>query len=151
MSPRMRNLLVPFVVLASLTAVAAGAQERPPPPSRPPTLAERLDLKPEQQGAWRAYQAELALEREDASHAGAQADMLNRMTTPQRLDWSLAQLPGREADARRAAAATRAFYEALSPDQRRIFDRLTRVRPPSDGPPPNRTAPPASAGASPAR
>lgn len=141
----MHSPLVSFVLAASLGLAAggAGAQERPPPPSRAPTLDERLDLKPEQQGAWKAYQAELALEREDASHGRAQAELLNGMTTPQRLDWSLAQLPGREADARRAAAATRAFYEALTPDQRRTFDRVTRIPIARGGPAPSPGTPPA--------
>lgn len=118
----------------------AGAQPFGAPmvdgPDAPPPLPYVLRLRTEQAGAWRAYKDELALERADGARAGADAAQLAAMTTPERLDWSLAQLPRQEAQARRRAAAVRSFYAALSPGQRRTFDRVTR--PPA--PPPERSA-----------
>ena len=127
-----------------LGASAASAQDRPPPPSQPP-LPYLLHLRPEQAAAWRAYRDELALERASAARSRAEVEQLNALTTPQRLDRTLAELPQREADARRAADATRAFYAALLPDQRKIFDDVTQVRlPPAPAAPPAGRSPPSS-------
>lgn len=130
--PARRPRAVP--ALALLLALGAGtgvrAQEGPPP------LPFVLHLRTEQAEAYRAYRDELALERADAARAAGEVSRLNAMTTPERLDQSLADLPRREAQARRQAGAVRAFYAVLSPEQRRVFDRVTRA----PEPPPQQTA-----------
>ena len=112
------------LVAALCLPLAAPAQEEG---ERPPPLPYLLRLRPDQRPAWRAYNDELAAERAEGARAGQQAAALNAMTTPQRIDWRLAHLPEAEAQARRQAAAVRAFYAQLSPHQRRVFDRVTRA------------------------
>jgi hypothetical protein len=116
----------PFL-LVLLAAPAVAQDDRPPPPSRPPTLAEQLRLRADQQTAWRAYQDELAQERASAARDAGRAEQLNAMKTPERLDWMLALLPEREAEAKKSAAATLSFYRTLDADQQRAFDRATRA------------------------
>ena len=115
------------LMLATAAPLSGRAQDR----DAPPPLPYVLQLQTEQAQAWRAYRDELALERVDAAEAEAQADQLNAMTTPQRIDHQLAQLPMREAQMRRQAQAVRAFYAQLSPAQRRVFDRITRAPTPT--------------------
>jgi hypothetical protein len=50
------------------------------------------------------------------------------MTTPQRLDAMASRDAAHEAMQRRHADALRAFYTALSPDQRQVFDALQRMQ-----------------------
>lgn len=130
-----------LAALLGLVALAPAAAQPGPPaadgPDAPPPLPYVLRLRTEQAGAWRAYKDELALERAEAAHAAGETAQLAAMTTPERLDWSTAQLPRQEEQARRRAAAVRAFYAVLSPNQRRTFDRVTG---PPVAPPPERRA-----------
>ena len=112
-----------ILAVAVTTPLAARAQD----PQGAPPLPYLLRLQPGQAEAWRAYRDELALERVDGAEAAVEAGQLNAMTTPQRIDHQLAQLPRQEAQMRRQAQAVRAFYAQLSPDQRRMFDRVTRA------------------------
>lgn len=130
------------LALTALAACAlagpAGAQE-----DRPPPLPYLLRLRPDQAAAYRAYRDEQALERAEGARAAQDASQFNAMTTPQRLQRQLAMLPQQAAQARRQADAVLAFYAQLSPDQRRTFDRVTRVQPPPspfDGAGPGATA-----------
>ena len=46
------------------------------------------------------------------------------MTTPQRLDEMAARMADRQARFQKVAAATKTFYAALSPEQRKVFDEM---------------------------
>src|SRR6478752_1484068 len=50
------------------------------------------------------------------------------MTTPQRLDDMARRDAERTAEGKRRADALRTFYAALSPEQRQVFDALTRLQ-----------------------
>lgn len=131
-----RRLTVGLLCACGL-ASGAGAQEGRPP------LPYLLRLRPDQAAAYRAYADEQAQERADGAGAAQDIPQLNAMTTPQRLQRQLARLPEQAEHARRQADAVLAFYAQLSPDQRRTFDRVTRVQaPPSpfDGAGPGRAA-----------
>lgn len=111
------------------TAAAGLAQEGPPrgpragaqgagpdgaprrdPAQRAQAIGTRLSLRPDQQAAFQTFIAATQPPQ------GPPEDMQN-LTTPQRLDRQMAEL-------QRRIAATRAFYNVLSPEQRQIFDRL---------------------------
>ena len=96
-------------------------------------LPSILQLQFSQHAAWRAYKDAAAERHADAAQSAAQAAQLNAMTTPERLDALRSQLQAQQQSFERQAAATKAFYAVLSPDQRRTFDEVTRLptpRPP---------------------
>jgi len=89
---------------------------------REKTLHDVLAIKPDQEGAFRAYLAAAAPPPMDRDRAGRPAR--EAMTTPERLDRMAAQMADRQARFQKVAAATKTFYAALTPDQRRAFDAL---------------------------
>ncbi len=108
---------------AVLLAAATPAAAQPPLEALPSILQLQLSQHP----AWRAYKDATAEQKADAAHSASQAAQLNAMTTPERLDALRSQLQAQQRSFDRQAAATEAFYAVLSPDQRRIFDEVTRL------------------------
>ncbi|MBR7618556.1 Spy/CpxP family protein refolding chaperone [Phenylobacterium sp. 20VBR1] len=84
-----------------------------------------LRLRPEQETAWRALR--------DAMHPADGPDKMMMgppkasQTTLQRLDEMDRMAAEHQARQAKVAAATRAFYAALSPDQQAVFDALHRT------------------------
>jgi hypothetical protein len=116
------------LIVLGLTLAASPALAQPPPEALPAILHLQLDQHP----AWRAYKDALAQTRAESSHDAAVIARLNGLTTPERLDAMRAQLHQQQADFERQADATAAFYAVLSPEQRRVFDDVTRTpTPPS--------------------
>ncbi len=117
--------------------------ERPERPERPEApeqeepsqdLVRQLNLRGDQQAAFRDYQA--AFQAQGQGDEGQDdVSRLAAMTTPQRLDDSARQMDRDRADFERVAAATRRFYATLDPGQKRTFDRLTapQAEPEDDG------------------
>ena len=126
-SPRsIRRASLGLAVLLLTGAATATAQ---PPLEALPSI---LQLQLSQHPAWRAYKDATAEQKADAAQAASQVVQLNAMTTPERLDALRSQLQVQQQSFERQAAATDAFYAVLSPDQRRIFDEVTRApAPPS--------------------
>ena len=125
-----------------------GPAERPERAERPETpepgdasqdLVRQLNLRGDQQAAYRDYQSafQASGQGDDGGQNGGQDDIarLAAMTTPQRLDDSARQMDRDRADFERVAAATRRFYATLDPNQKRTFDRLTapQAEPQDDG------------------
>ena len=108
---------------AAILAGAAAAVAQPPLEALPSILQLQLSQHP----AWRAYKDASAEQKADAARSASEAAQLNAMTTPERLDALRAQLQAQAQSFERQAAATQAFYAVLSPDQRRIFDDVTRL------------------------
>jgi hypothetical protein len=104
--------------------------------AQPPleALPQILQLQLDQQPAWRAYMDAQAQDRAEATHQAGQAEQLNSLPTPARLDALMDQLKAQQAAFAREAEATRSFYAVLSPEQRAVFDRVTRL---PVAPPPN--------------
>ena len=119
-----RRMAVGFAVALLVGAATAAAQ--PPLEALPAILQLQLSQHP----AWRAYKDAAAERRADAAQSASQAAQLNAMTTPQRLDALRTQLQAQQQAFEQEAAATQAFYAALSPDQRRTFDEVTRLAAP---------------------
>ena len=137
-----------FMAAAALTlstGTVAAAQDSPPPPGPPPMmdgpggpmmmrhhrldpearaqhLRDVLQLRADQDGALKAYLA--ALEPKDWSKDGPKKELVEGppkiLTTPERLDRETEHL----ARAKARIDATRAFYAALSPSQKKAFDAL---------------------------
>lgn len=114
--------------LAALAVVAA-ALASPPALAQPPLqdLPAILHLQLSQHPAWRAYKDAVALGNADAAHDAGEAAILNGMTTPERLDAMRSRLDAQRGAFERQATATAAFYAALSPEQKRTFDAVTRA------------------------
>jgi protein CpxP len=128
-----------------------GRHMGPPAPDMEKAMAEHraqmardmhtvLRLRPDQESAWRAFQAAMAppsrAERPPGPPPMAE-------TTPEHLDMMGRRMAQMEAHRARMDAATRAFYAALSPEQQQVFDALERLRGPPmkfrmmDMPPPH--------------
>ncbi|WP_174300626.1 Spy/CpxP family protein refolding chaperone, partial [Caulobacter sp. S45] len=112
------------LALAAALLTGAGAAMAQPPLDALPSI---LQLELSQHPAWRAYKDASAERQADAAHSVSQAAQLNAMTTPQRLDALRSQMQAQQQSFEQQASATEAFYAVLSPDQRRIFDEVTRL------------------------
>ena len=135
----------------TVAASAAGAQDRPAGPGGPPRgdrAAERqkmfetfrhqreqrlhdlLQIRPEQDGAFRAYLTTLESQRRPGEHGPGREGrpgQEKQLTTPERLDRMAARMAERQQRFQATAAATKTFYAALSPDQRKAFDAMPRM------------------------
>jgi hypothetical protein len=96
-------------------------------------LRDVLQLRPDQDAALKTYldatdpMAMMASMKPDGMGGGMGGDMDNAdkpMTTPERLDRQAAHMAGMAAAFQKQAAATKAFYSALSPSQQKAFDAL---------------------------
>ena len=123
-----------------VTAVAvlgvSSASAQPPPQGgsgRPQQdLSATLHLRPDQQGAYQAFeQANHPRPDEISRLRAAGPQSVSGLPTPQRLDRIGAYLTLQLQMFHRASDATLAFYRQLSPDQQRAFDQATAL--PSQG------------------
>ena len=92
-------------------------------------LRDVLQLRPDQDAALKTFldatdpKAMMASMKPDAM-GGPMDDAGKPMTTPERLDRQAAHMAGMAAAFQKHAAATKAFYAALSPSQQKAFDAL---------------------------
>lgn len=130
----------PLLLAAALTAVFGVARAQPPEggpdgggrerfeqrrAERTQALHAALQLRPDQEADWTAYQAAAAPEPRDAAPPPA--------TAPERADAAVARAQARLEAERRRAAALKAFYARLSPAQRQAFDAAEAVGPGRSG------------------
>lgn len=88
-------------------------------------LKEALRITPQQEGAWTAWTNSMRpAQRPQRPDIGEIA----RMTTPERIDRMKQVRAQRIAEQDRRGEATKAFYNALNADQKRVFDQLTLQR-----------------------
>jgi hypothetical protein len=141
----MNHLQRAAVGIAATAAVlsvgfAAYSQEAAPPgPQGQPTVEQRqawklqrreamaqklealLQLRPDQQPAFQAFQAAMTPPPHDRQRRDPNAAPLS---TPQRLDMMADRMAKRDADFQRRAAAIKTFYAVLTPAQQKAFDSL---------------------------
>ncbi|HZZ31023.1 MAG TPA: Spy/CpxP family protein refolding chaperone [Phenylobacterium sp.] len=91
-----------------------------------------LHLRPDQEPALTAF-LQAHGRPEGAGKMGEHRQAPAAMTTPQRLDEMASREAAHEAMQKRRAEALRAFYAALSPEQRQVFDALQRMQGRHDG------------------
>lgn len=115
----MRHLL-----LALAVALAAAAAQAQPAPSLD-RLHDALRLGPQQDGAWRAYQAAIAPDPQQETRIRQAQMLMPTLPTPRRLALMRAQMQSDLVAFEHDAQAVNTFYEQLSPDQQRTFDTQT--------------------------
>jgi periplasmic protein CpxP/Spy len=126
---------------AALVSVAFAAVAQDQAPAGPPTADQRaawmhdrqehrakalhdiLNLRPDQEAAFQAFQTAMAPPPRGERHEHADQGQAP-ITTPERLDRMADHMAKREAEFHRRADAIKAFYAVLSPDQQRAFDAL---------------------------
>jgi hypothetical protein len=89
-----------------------------------------LQLRPDQEQAFTAFQAAMTPHRPQGREGGwgkGPGRGGAAMTTPQRLDLGLERMQAHLEMARARAAAVKSFYAILSPEQQRAFDALGRM------------------------
>lgn len=139
---------VPTLLLAGLLAGAtfgASAQTAPPPPPAagakagpghhghydPAKMQERvakhlaalkdkLKITSAQEGAWSTFAASMQPPAQRPARPDRAA--FEKLTTPERIDRLQALRAERSAKMDQRAAATKTFYAALTPDQKKVFD-----------------------------
>jgi periplasmic protein CpxP/Spy len=99
---------------------AARMQERMA--RRQAELKLKLQLTPAQEGAWQAFTAAM---KPPANLARPERGELAKLTTPERIDRMRSMRAARAAEMDKRADAAKAFYAALSPDQKKVFDAET--------------------------
>jgi hypothetical protein len=96
-------------------------------------LHDDLHLSPDQDPAWRTYTTAIAPTAAMQQRHRSSGDLLPLVPTPRRIALIEANLGYDQADFRRQSAAVLAFYNQLTADQQRTFDRETL--PPTQGAP----------------
>jgi hypothetical protein len=94
-------------------------------------LHDALSLRPDQEAAFAAFDAAMAPPPPPGDH---DHEGMAKLTTPERLDLEARRMAEHQAHFQRMAAATKAFYAALDPAQRRTFDALGEMMGPRHGP-----------------
>jgi hypothetical protein len=132
--------------LGLAAAVSAGAQDHAPGPGggeraghqkmfeqfrqkREQRLHDLLQIRPDQEGAFKTFLAasEQAMPAPGERERGRGRDCLpdrKMLTTPERLDRMGQRMAERQQRFQKVAAATKTFYAALSPEQRKAFDAM---------------------------
>ncbi|SFD74975.1 Spy/CpxP family protein refolding chaperone [Paracidovorax konjaci] len=87
-------------------------------------LKQKLQLTPAQQPAWDAFTA--AMQPQGPRPARLDAQGLDQLTTPERIDRMRALRAQRSAEADRRDDAVKTFYAALNPAQQKVFDQESR-------------------------
>ena len=114
---------------ALATGGVAQAQPSQGPSAQQPDLAMTLHLRPDQMGAFHAYQAATRPNPDQmAKMRSTSPQMLGALPTPQRLDRIGAFLNMQMQMFQHTADATRAFYSQLTPQQQQTFDHVTAPR-----------------------
>lgn len=86
-------------------------------------LKEKLQLQPSQEAAWNAFvQAGQPGPRLAKADREARHEEFQKLSTPERLDHMLAMSDLRRAKMVERAAAVKAFYAQLTPEQQKVFD-----------------------------
>jgi hypothetical protein len=152
MKPTLQRVALAAVLGFGLV-VSAAAQDRGPGPGvtapgargadrqksfedmqhrREQRLHDLLQIKPDQETAFRAFAASLEQARPqrhrqggpDERRGSAAGDQRETLTTPQRLDRQAQRLADAQQRLQKESAAVKTFYAVLTPDQRKAFDAM---------------------------
>lgn len=88
-------------------------------------LHSALHITAAQEGAWRAFVAASGPDPQQQARERSAQEMLPKLTSPQRVDLSIAAAQADLDTLRAHGAALKAFYASLTPDQQKTFDRET--------------------------
>ena len=90
-------------------------------------LKKELHLKPDQEAAWTAY--DKAMNSPLEGWGAAPKKEFYKLTTPERMDAMNQHMQQMQTFHTQRSNATRAFYDVLTPEQKKIFDAQTRRGP----------------------
>ena len=116
------RIFAPALVALALCAAAPAALAQG---SNLQGLHDALHLNVSQEDAWRTFQAASEPNADQAARARAAQSMLPHLTSPQRVDLSIAAMQADLETMRARGAALKAFYAVLSSGQQQIFDSQT--------------------------
>lgn len=85
-------------------------------------LKQKLVIAPAQEGAWTAWTASM---QPPAQWKRPDRAEMEKLSTPERIDRMRAMRAERNAMMDKRAEATKAFYAALTPEQKKVFDAQT--------------------------
>lgn len=102
------------------TAQPGTAAGQPDMAERQAQLKAALQLTAEQEPAWNAFVARTA--HEPRAMKGMAREDWAKLTTPERLDKMQALKAERDAQMAKRIDATKSFYAALTPEQKKVFD-----------------------------
>ncbi len=100
------------------------------------SLHTALNLAPAQEAAWQTFATASSPDSEQVARERAAAQMMPKLTSPQRVDLSIAAMQDDLRTLERRGAALKAFYATLSPAQQATFDRQTAPSEEDDQGPP---------------
>lgn len=86
-------------------------------------LKAKLAITPAQEPAWTAWTA--TMQPPATRHAHPSREEISRLSTPERIDKMRALRAERQAEMDKRADATKAFYNSLNADQKKVFDAET--------------------------
>jgi hypothetical protein len=118
----LRTVLIGLCLGLAFAAAAAAQQSASPNPTK---LHDDLRLTSGQEGAWQQNLKALDDRGQMQARRQAAEQLLPQIPTPRRLALMDATMADELADFRRERAAVEAFYNRLTPDQQRTFDRDT--------------------------
>jgi periplasmic protein CpxP/Spy len=95
------------------------------PTERLTRLHDSMNLRADQEPAWRDYTAAITSNSESTARREATQRLLPQLPTPRRVALIDATMEQDLADLRRQGAAVITFYNHLTADQQSIFDRQT--------------------------
>lgn len=111
--------------LLAVTSVQAQPQQQNPFDG----LHRALNLSPQQEDGWKAFQQSYAMDPAAMARQRDAGAAMARMTAPQRVDQSIGMMKDDLDALQRRGAALKSFYATLSPQQQRTFDRETLQAP----------------------
>ena len=114
----------------SLFLSAAGAHAQMPPANpQLQQLHDALNLRPDQDAAWRDYLRSTAIDPQEMAQRQGAAQRMAGLNAPARVDLSVQMMKADLASLERRGAALKEFYASLTPEQQATFDRETMRRP----------------------
>jgi hypothetical protein len=114
----------------SVFLFAAGAQAQTPPPSpQLQQLHDALNLRPDQDAAWRDYVRSTVVDPQEMAQRRDAGQRMSSLSAPARVDLSVQMMKVDLASLQRRGVALKIFYASLTPEQQATFDRET-MRPP---------------------
>jgi periplasmic protein CpxP/Spy len=89
---------------------------------RQAALKQKLQITPAQEGAWSTWTTAM---KPPANFQRPERGEIEKLTTPERIDRMRAMRTSHIAEMDKRGEATKAFYAALSPEQKKVFDSET--------------------------
>jgi hypothetical protein len=113
----------------SVFLFAAVAHAQTPPSPQLQQLHDALNLRPDQDAAWRDYVRSTAVNPQEMAQRREGSQRMAGLTAPERVDLSVQMMKLDLASLQLRGAALKNFYANLTPEQQGVFDRET-MRPP---------------------